>query len=274
MDDLDRARAVRVAPQVALALERHELVLDRRRAGQADGVADLAHARRVAALLDAGADGLEHEPLTRGEAVAVGGAVREGVHAREVVPVPRRRGAARCHGLLQVSGWSRSCQLPVRLGGACRWSVVVCPRATQPRAARRADQTSVRGVSRQVSPARARHRTDVRRTCVRRGDRDDCAGLGHPERSGAYRTHGQDGTCRAPGAAPPAPDGPGPRGPRRARAAAGRRMGAAARGRGRRRRRAGDPGGRGHRGARADAVADRLVHRGARARTCGTSWTG
>jgi len=49
VDDLHRARQARVAADVALLLQRGELVGDRRRRGEADGVADLAHRRRVAA---------------------------------------------------------------------------------------------------------------------------------------------------------------------------------------------------------------------------------
>ena len=75
--DLDGARAVGVAAQVALALERRELVLDARRAGEPDGLADLAHARRVAARLDRRPDRVEHEPLARRQAVRA----RRGVRA-------------------------------------------------------------------------------------------------------------------------------------------------------------------------------------------------
>src|SRR6478735_895098 len=69
-DDLEGPRPVRVASQVALGDEGVELVGDARRAGEADGVADLAHARRVAAPVDGVADDLEHPPLADGETVA------------------------------------------------------------------------------------------------------------------------------------------------------------------------------------------------------------
>src|SRR5690606_16038523 len=44
-DDLDGPGPLGVAAQVALALQRHELVLDRRGAGQPDDAADLPHSR-------------------------------------------------------------------------------------------------------------------------------------------------------------------------------------------------------------------------------------
>ena len=63
-----------------------ELVGDRRRTGQADGLADLAHARRVAAALDRVPDHLEDPALARGEAAGIR-------RSRPEVPVPRLRSA-------------------------------------------------------------------------------------------------------------------------------------------------------------------------------------
>ena len=65
--DLDRARPADVAVQVALALQRGELVGNARRAGQADRLADLPHRRRVAALLHRVPDDLEHLALPTAE---------------------------------------------------------------------------------------------------------------------------------------------------------------------------------------------------------------
>ena len=67
--DLDRARPADVAVQVALALQRGELVRDTRRAGEADRLADLAHRRRVTALLHRVPDDLEDLALPPGEHV-------------------------------------------------------------------------------------------------------------------------------------------------------------------------------------------------------------
>jgi len=74
--DLDRARSADVAVQVALALQRGELVRDARGAGQADRLADLAHRRRVAALLHRVPDDLEHLALPPGEHMIRVGLVR------------------------------------------------------------------------------------------------------------------------------------------------------------------------------------------------------
>jgi hypothetical protein len=74
--DLDRARPADVAVQVALALQRGELVGNARRAGQADRLADLSHRRRVAPLLHRVPDDLEHLALAPGEHVVRVGLVR------------------------------------------------------------------------------------------------------------------------------------------------------------------------------------------------------
>jgi len=74
--DLDRARAPDVAVQVALALQRGELVGDARGAGQAHRLADFPHRRRVAALLHRVPDDLEHLALAPGEHVIGIGLVR------------------------------------------------------------------------------------------------------------------------------------------------------------------------------------------------------
>ena len=73
--DLDRARLARVAAQVALVLQRGEVRVHRRRRRQADGLADLADARRVAPLADLGVDELEHLALAGGERGAPAGSV-------------------------------------------------------------------------------------------------------------------------------------------------------------------------------------------------------
>src|SRR5699024_11754929 len=59
--DLHGARPVRVASDVPLALERSELVLDARRAGEPDRVADRTHRGCVAACLDRRADARPEE---------------------------------------------------------------------------------------------------------------------------------------------------------------------------------------------------------------------
>ena len=70
-DDLDGARPVRVAAQVALALERGQLVGHGAGGGEPDRVADLAHARRVPAPVDGVADHLEDLALAVGQRPAV-----------------------------------------------------------------------------------------------------------------------------------------------------------------------------------------------------------
>jgi hypothetical protein len=76
-EHLEGARTVGVALEEALLLEHLELVGDAGGAGQADGVADLPHAGRVAPLLDRVLDVGEHADLARGEAGRVRGAVGE-----------------------------------------------------------------------------------------------------------------------------------------------------------------------------------------------------
>ena len=61
--DLDRARLGGVAAEVALVLQRGEVRVDRGGRREADRLADLPHARRVAALADLGVDELEHLAL-------------------------------------------------------------------------------------------------------------------------------------------------------------------------------------------------------------------
>ena len=63
---------------------------DRRRAGQADRDADLAHARRIAAALDRVADVREDATLARGEAGGVGRAVGKLSHAGVVADMGHR----------------------------------------------------------------------------------------------------------------------------------------------------------------------------------------
>ena len=64
-DDLERARPLRVAAEVAGQLELLQLVGDARERREPDGVADLAHARRVAAGRDRPLDHLEDRLLLR-----------------------------------------------------------------------------------------------------------------------------------------------------------------------------------------------------------------
>ena len=97
-EDLQRPRTVRIALDVAEALECAQLVSDRRGAGQADRRTDLAHAGRVAALLDLVAQELQHLALARGEARGVCWAVGQlgdvGVaifaHGQSLAPNPVR----------------------------------------------------------------------------------------------------------------------------------------------------------------------------------------
>ena len=63
------ARGLRgVAAEVALVLQRREVGVHGRGRRQADGLADLAHARRIALLARLGVDELEHLPLAGGQA--------------------------------------------------------------------------------------------------------------------------------------------------------------------------------------------------------------
>ena len=70
--DLDGRGPVGVAAQVALALERGQLVRHAAGRGQPDELADLPHGRRVAAGLHRLPDGVQDEALPRREAVEVG----------------------------------------------------------------------------------------------------------------------------------------------------------------------------------------------------------
>ncbi len=72
-----RTRAVGVALEEALLLQHPQLVGDRRGAGQPDPLTDLAHAGRVAAVLDGVLDRGEHPLLAGGEPGGVRGAVGE-----------------------------------------------------------------------------------------------------------------------------------------------------------------------------------------------------
>ena len=65
--DLDGPRLGGVAAQEAQALQRGEVAVHRGRRGEADRLADLAHARRVAALAHAGLDEVEDASLAGGE---------------------------------------------------------------------------------------------------------------------------------------------------------------------------------------------------------------
>ena len=75
---VDRPGAVRIAPQVALALQRPQLVVHRRGGRQPDRVADLPDARRVAEALHPVADDLQHLALPRRQPAAL----RRGVGER------------------------------------------------------------------------------------------------------------------------------------------------------------------------------------------------
>ena len=76
-EHLEGAGAVGVALEEALLLQHPQLVGDRGGAGQADQLADLAHARRVAAVLEGVADDVEDALLARGQAGGVGRSVGE-----------------------------------------------------------------------------------------------------------------------------------------------------------------------------------------------------
>ena len=84
-EHLEGPRAVGVAPEEALLLEHPELVGDAGGAGQPDGLADLAHARRVAPLLDGVAEVREDPLLPRRSARSRRRARRE---ARRPLRVP------------------------------------------------------------------------------------------------------------------------------------------------------------------------------------------
>ena len=93
-------------------------------AGQADRVADLAHARRVAAAVDGVADDLEHPPLADGEAVA-GLAIGKLGHAHGVPFVGSSdRGVTLGAGPVsvvagEVSGVSRDYEVRTQLPNTC-----------------------------------------------------------------------------------------------------------------------------------------------------------
>jgi hypothetical protein len=76
-EHLQRPGPVGVALEVALLLEHLQLVGDARGAGQPDRLADLAHARGIAALVEARLDVLEHALLPLREPGGVGRTVRE-----------------------------------------------------------------------------------------------------------------------------------------------------------------------------------------------------
>ena len=66
-DDLEGTGEAGVLLEEALLLQHPELVGDARSARQTDGLADLPHARRIAALVDAVLDVLQHPLLPRRE---------------------------------------------------------------------------------------------------------------------------------------------------------------------------------------------------------------
>jgi hypothetical protein len=80
--DLERARLRGVAVDVALVLQGAEVGVDRGRRREADGLADLADARRVAAPADLGVDELENLTLAFGETRTFGGHVRKVTRSR------------------------------------------------------------------------------------------------------------------------------------------------------------------------------------------------
>ena len=81
--DLDGAGLGRVPHEVALVLERGQMGVHRGTGRQAHGLADLPHARRVAAAADLGVDELEHLALP-GRQVGHVRALRVGSHESRV----------------------------------------------------------------------------------------------------------------------------------------------------------------------------------------------
>ena len=114
--DLHGARAVGVAPKVSAQLELVELVGDARQRGQPDRVADLAHARRVAAGVERNLDGFENRLLLVAQARASTG--RRGARLRSIHGASPR---SRSHPVDQMSVVA-GCLLPsdnrncIRLG--------------------------------------------------------------------------------------------------------------------------------------------------------------
>jgi hypothetical protein len=103
---------VRVAAQEALALQRHQLMGHGGGAGQADGLADLPHARRVAPALDGIPDHLDDAALPLGESGLVG--ANSGRAAGKRTGRTLVRDAIGCGVFKSVQGVSRG----VRCGGA------------------------------------------------------------------------------------------------------------------------------------------------------------
>src|SRR5690606_4919189 len=66
---LDRAGLRRVTAQVAQALQRRQVGVDRGRRAETHALTDLAHRRRVAPLPHRGVDAVEDLPLAGGEVV-------------------------------------------------------------------------------------------------------------------------------------------------------------------------------------------------------------
>src|SRR5439155_22869799 len=95
------ARLARVAPEIALVLERGEVRMDRGGRRQPDRFADLPDAGRVAALADLGIDELEHLPLAGGERAPCGAG--------------RGRGGGACSHGGDGNTITRSGQTPVRI---------------------------------------------------------------------------------------------------------------------------------------------------------------
>src|SRR5699024_6330238 len=68
IDHFEGPRALRIAADIAETLELRELMGHARQRGESGGLADLAHARRVAVGHDGAFDGLEDQALTGSEA--------------------------------------------------------------------------------------------------------------------------------------------------------------------------------------------------------------
>ncbi len=148
---VDRARAVRVAAQVALALQGAQLVVHRGGGGEAHGVADLPDARRVAEALDPVADHLQHLALPRGQPGRLGRRVGERADLCRPVPIASR--TPRCAGRLcrpRLPGSSRAISSS---SSPCRRRGRPCARATPARS------RPVRRRSTTVAPipSRAKH---------------------------------------------------------------------------------------------------------------------